>query len=71
MGKMYSKQHLLQALKKEGLPSTYKSLLKYEKAGIVPTGDNAIGFGISNRWRLYTEDEIKQIVDTVKKHKAI
>lgn len=61
--------HLLAALKKEGLPSTYKSLLKMEREGIIPQANNAIGFGVTDRWRLYSQEDIKNIVLRVKNHK--
>lgn len=68
--KVYTKKHLLEALSKEGLPATYKSLLKYEKLGIIPTNGSAEGVGTAGNWRLYTEEEIKSIVVKVKQHKT-
>lgn len=67
--KIYTKMHLLAALKDAGLPSTYKSLLKMEREGVVPGSagnDNSIP-GRSQRF--YTETEIVEIVDRVKLHK--
>jgi hypothetical protein len=66
---LYSKQHLLAALEKDGLPHSYKSLLQMEKSGIIPQAGNAIGLGNTNRWRLYTATEIQEIVERVKAHK--
>lgn len=68
--KVFTKKHLLDALAKEGLPATYKSLLKYEKLGIIPTQSNVEGVGSAGNWRLYTEDDIKTIVAKVKEHKT-
>lgn len=67
--KVYTKKHLLDALEKEGLPASYKSLLKYEKLGIIPTNNTAEGLGNAGNWRLYTEDDIKNIVAKVKEYK--
>lgn len=64
--KVLTKKHLLEALAKEGLPSSYKSLLKYERLGIVPTKG---AVERSGNWRLYTEQEIKEIVQMVREHK--
>lgn len=66
---LFSKQHLLQALKDNGLPYTYKSLLKYEKLGVIPSSDNAIGMGVTNRWRLYTKEQIDSVVLKLKEYK--
>jgi hypothetical protein len=66
--KLYTKMHLLEALKEAGLPSTYKSLLKLEKDGVVPKSESGTDFSV-NRMRLYTGDEIKTIVSLVKTHK--
>jgi len=60
--------HLLDSLKKAGLPSTYKSLLKMERDGVISRGgDDAEGVGMSDRF--YTEQEIKDIVTKVKIYK--
>lgn len=66
---LYSKQHLLKALEEAGLPHTYKSLLKYEKMGVLPGSNNAIGMGVTNRWRLYTKPEIESAVLKLKEYK--
>lgn len=67
--KVFTKKHLLEALKKEGLPSSYKSLIKYENMGVIPTSLNVEGLGNAGNWRLYTEQDIKEIVRKVKEHK--
>ncbi len=66
----FSKKHLLAALKKANLPHTHKSLIKYERAGIIPTSANPLSFGVTNTWRLYTAEEIEQIVQKVKDFKS-
>lgn len=64
MAQIYSKKHLLEALKKAGLPFTYASLLQYEKRGVVPQPKHAIGFG-NGRWRFYTMQEINENVKRI------
>lgn len=64
--KILTKKHLLEALKAEGLPSSYKTLLKFERLGIIPVRG---AVERSGNWRLYTEQEIKEIVEMVKNHK--
>lgn len=62
---IYTKMHLLEALKKEGLPWSYKSLLKMERDGVIKRDENTMG--IPNRsQRFYSEDEIKDIVNQVR-----
>lgn len=63
--KLLTKMHLLEALKAAGVPHTYKTLIRYEKAGIIPQSTTSIEYEIGPRRRLYTEDEIKEIVAKV------
>lgn len=68
----YSKRHLLEAFKKANdesvakggpkIPYSYKSLIFYEKLGIIPAAQNAVGLGVTTTWRLYTKEEIDQAV---------
>lgn len=67
--KLFSKKHLLKALKKAGLPYSYPSLVTMERKGIIPQSDNAIGVG-TNRWRLYTKEELDMIVERVRQYKS-
>jgi hypothetical protein len=60
--------HLLNALKVAGLPSTYKTLLKMERDGVISRGGNDAE-AVGNRDRFYSEQEIKDIVVKVKAHK--
>ena len=64
MAQIYSKKHLLEALKRAGQPYTYASLLEYEKKGVLPRPKHAIGFG-NGRWRFYTQKEINTNVKLV------
>lgn len=64
--KIYTKKDLLIALKKNGLPHSYKTLLKYEGLGILDRGGELVS---RNHDRFYTKDEIKRIVEVVKSHK--
>ena len=68
MAKIYSKKHLLEALKSAGQPFTYASLLEYEKKGVLPKPEHAIGFG-NGRWRFYTMVEIKENVRLVAEYR--
>lgn len=63
---LYSKRHLLKALKKNRLPHSYMTLMKYEKMGVVTQPIRAIGFG-NGRHRLYTQEDINENVDRVRK----
>lgn len=65
--KVYTKKHLLKALKKAGLPHSYKTLLQYERLGLIDRGGNEIE--VRNNERFYTEQEIKSIVVKVKTYK--
>lgn len=67
----YSKQHLLIALAKAGLPCSYTTLIKYERNGIIPAPNSPATFKKSKRvWRFYSEEEIEDIIAKVKKHKV-
>lgn len=61
--KVYTKIHLLQALKDAGLPHTYKSLLNYEKQGVIDRGGEIVA---ANNDRYFTELEIKQFVEKIR-----
>jgi len=77
MNPIFTKSHLLEALKKAHTQSkknggpdigyTYKSLLEYEKKGIIPRGGTEIEVSSANRF--YTRDEIDAIVRRVKDYK--
>jgi hypothetical protein len=58
--KLYSKKHLLDALRAEGLPCTYPTLLKYERLNVINKPKETITFD-DREWRLYTRDEIEII----------
>ena len=64
MAQIFSKKHLLEALKRADQPFTYASLLQYEKKGVIPQPEHAIGFG-NGRWRFYTQDEINENVKLI------
>ena len=61
---VYTKKHLLEALAKAGLPSSYKSLLEIERRGVIPRGGMLKSV---NDDRFYTLEEINSIVEQVKK----
>ena len=64
MGQVYSKQYLLKALKKHGLPCSYQTLLEYEDKGIVSKPQSSLKFH-NGDWRMYTQEEIDNIVAQV------
>jgi hypothetical protein len=64
---IYTKKHLLLALKEAGLPFSYPTLIAYEKAGIIPQPDSKVSFADRN-WRFYTGEEIENIVSKVKNY---
>lgn len=61
---LFTKIHLLEALEKAKLPHTYKALLNFERKGIIPTAFNRL-----NTQRLYTKQEIEDIVRKIKEYK--
>lgn len=63
MSQIFSKRYLLRALKTAGVSYSYNSLLRYEKLGVIPKAQNAIGMGTGSKWRLYTQTEIDNIVN--------
>lgn len=66
--KLFTKVHLLEALKNAGLPSTYKALLKMESDGIISRGGKDVEV-LDNTDRFYTREEIKEIVLKIKAYK--
>lgn len=57
---LFSKRHLLEALKRAGVPYTYKVLLKYERDGIIPEPSRVDG-----RERFYTQEQIEEVIQRV------
>ena len=68
--KVYNKRHLLEALKNAGLPYSYKALLKYERAGVIPQATRIEGMGDGPRARLYSKEDIDNIIARVKAYKS-
>lgn len=64
---LYSKKHLLQALREAGLPCSYPTLVRYEKEGIVSKPAGMVGY-MDREWRFYTQEEIEQVLAAVKAH---
>lgn len=67
--RLFSKKYLLAALKKAGLPHSYKALLKYERMGVIPQPETAVGRGSMSKYRLYSQEEIDNIVQIMKDYK--
>jgi len=59
----HPKVYLLKALKKAKLPCTYKTLIKYEKMGIIQR-PASIATGYEDRF--YTDSEINKIIEEVR-----
>lgn len=68
--KLYSKKHLLKALKSEGLPASHPTLIDYEKKGIIKPPSQSVVYDNGTEWRMYTKQEILDNVARVKKHHA-
>jgi DNA-binding transcriptional MerR regulator len=65
---IYPKSYLLKSLRDSNLPCTYQTILRWEKSGLIkrPKGE----FKYPDRsWRFYTQEEIKEIIDIIKKIK--
>jgi len=63
--KILTKAHLLAELKKNKLPCSYLSLVRWEKDGTIPRPENTINYG-RNKVRVYTEAEVASIIDIIK-----
>lgn len=66
---IYTKKHLLKALAEAGLPYSYKSLIKYEKLGVIPRETSHEVAGVSHDMRFYHEEDIENIVAKIKEYK--
>ncbi len=67
MNKLYPKKILQKALEDANLPHSYPTLLRYEKKGLVKRPKGEIHY-TDRSWRLYSEEEIAEIVEIIKKH---
>ena len=57
---LFSKRHLLEALKEAKVPYSYKALLKFERDCVIPEPSRVDG-----RERFYTKEQIESIVQQV------
>jgi len=62
MNILYAKRFLEKSLDLAGLPSTYASILKYEKSGILIKPSANVCLRNNSVWRLYSEQEIQDNV---------
>jgi len=62
--KNYHKHDLQTYLKSKGLPFSYPTILRYERAGVIPSPRRKVD-DFTNKWRVYTGLEIKQIAHTL------
>lgn len=67
---VFTKQHLQAALDKAGLPSVYSTILKYERAHVIPRSGSVISYG-RKLYRTYTQEEIDEIVKRIRAHKRV
>lgn len=68
--KIITKADLLDILKANDLPHSYKSLLKYEQMGVLPRPKNNTGFGATNAsMRIYSPEEIQEAIDKLRAYK--
>jgi hypothetical protein len=67
MKQIYTKNELLEELRKNNLPCDYTTLLRYERRGIVPKPQR-IEFP-ERKWRVYSAAEIADIVNKVRQYR--
>lgn len=65
---LFTKMHLLKALKVAGQPSSYSSLLHYEKKDVISKPEQFLPMG-NRSYRAYTREEIKSIVAKIKEYR--
>src|SRR3990167_3103519 len=68
MENLYSNRNLLDRLKKEGLPSSITSLIRYEKMGILPEPHYVAKFK-DRSWGFYSATQIEEIVSIIKSYR--
>jgi hypothetical protein len=66
--KLYSKKHLLDALKAADLHCTYPTLLKYEKINVLKKPVGMIIFD-DREWRLYNKQEVDDAILAVHRYR--
>lgn len=71
------KQDLLAALKKASkeysklkIPTSYRSLIRLEQAGVIPKSKNPLVFESGRTWRVYSQEEINTIVRKIIEYKS-
>ena len=65
MQSILSKKHLMEALKRAGLPYSYNSILDFERKGVIPRPESELGNQEYKGNRVYNQEEIEQIVAKV------
>lgn len=66
---LYAKRFMEKCLELAGLPSTYASILKYERSGVLMKPDAIVYLREDSTWRLYNEEEIIVNVLSLLKYK--
>lgn len=64
INRLYSKEQLVEALRKAKLPCSRPTFKKYEEKGIILRPANALVIN-TDEWRIYTLAEIKENVQRV------
>lgn len=67
--KIYKKSHLMKLLEFHGLGSTYLTILRYERMGLIPS-PRIMTDGLKVRQRRYTGAQLLEIVDIVKEYES-
>ena len=68
MQEVFSKKHLMEALKRAGLTWSYSSILRFERGGMIERPKSELGNNEYNGNRLYSQQEIEEIVARVAAH---
>lgn len=67
--KIYKKSHLSKLLEFNGLGSSYLTILRYERIGLIPS-PRIMDEGLKVRQRRYTGAQMLEIVDIVKEYES-
>ena len=65
MQEVFSKKHLMEALERAGLPCSYKSILRFEKEGVIERSKSGLGSSEYGGNRVYSKEEIENIVQKI------
>lgn len=66
--RLYARQHLIQRLRREGLPHSDNTLMEYRKKGIIPKGDFVVEYQHNDIY-LYSQETLDGIVEKMRIYK--